>query len=241
MWCLPPAQDARFVAAMEDVLEVYARPFNPLRPLVCLDEAAKQLLGEKRPPLPATSEHPARYDNQYTRNGTCALFMLFQPLAALRHVLVKDRRTAVDYAQVVRYLCDEVHPYAERIILVQDNLNTHGAHSLYEAFAPCEARRLAERIEWHFTPKHASWLNMAEMELSVLARQCLQERSVYKSAVFTRAQCLQERMECKENLERQINAWQERRNQSASRVNWHFTTKDARVKLHKLYPEILPG
>ncbi len=135
-----------------------------------------------------------------------------------------ERRTAVDYAKVVRYLCDEVHPNAERIILVQDNLNTDGAHSLYVAFAPAEARRLAERIEWHFTPKHASWLNMAEMELSVLARQCLQER-----------------MECKENLERQINAWQERRNQSASRVNWHFTTKDARVKLHKLYPKILPG
>lgn len=224
MWCLPPTQDARFVAAMEDVLEVYARPFNSLRPLVCLDEAAKQLLGEKRSPLPATLEHPLRYDNQYTRNGTCALFMLFEPLAALRHVLVKDQRTAVDYASAVRYLCDEVHPYAERIILVQDNLNTHGAHSLYEAFAPCEARRLAERIEWHFTPKHASWLNMAEMELSVLARQCLQER-----------------MECKENLEHQIKAWQERRNQSASRVNWQFTTKDARVKLHKLYPEILPG
>lgn len=224
MWCLPPKHDARFVAAMEDVLEVYARPFDAKRPLVCLDEAAKQLLGEKYPPLPATLEHPLRFDNQYIRNGTCALFMLFEPLAAKRHLIVKERRTGVDYANVVRYLCDQVHPDAERIVLVQDNLNTHGPHSLYEAFAPHEARRLTERIEWHFTPKHASWLNMAEMELSVLARQCLQER-----------------MESKENLERQVKAWQERRNQTASRVNWHFTTKDARVKLRKLYPELLPG
>lgn len=223
MWCLPPQQDARFVAAMEDVLEVYTRPYNPMRPLVCLDEAAKQLLGEKYTPLPATLEHTLRYDHHYTRHGTCALFMLFEPLAAKRHVLVRDQRTAWDYAHVIRYLCDELHPGAQTIVLVQDNLNTHGPHSLYQAFSPGEARRLIERIEWHFTPKHASWLNMAEMELSVLARQCLQER-----------------MESKANLEHHLHAWQQRRNQAASRVNWHFTTKDARIKLKKLYPEILP-
>lgn len=229
MWCIPPQQDARFVAAGalwagEDVLEVYARPYDPVRPVVCLDEAAKQLLGEARSPIEATPDHPLRYDNQYTRSGTCALFMLFEPLAAKRHVQVKARRTGVDYAHTVRYLCDEVHPDAEKIVVVQDNLNTHGPWSLYEAFSPEEARRLCERIEWHYTPKHGSWLNMAELELSVLARQCLQER-----------------MESKENLEHHVQRWQDRRNQTATRVNWHFTTKDARIKLKKLYPDLLPS
>lgn len=224
MWCIPPQQDARFVCAMEDVLEVYARPLDLKRPLVCLDEAAKQLLGEKHQPLPATPQHPLRYDNQYLRHGTCALFMLFEPLNAKRHILVHERRTALDYAHVIRYLCDELHPTAHKIVLVQDNLNTHGPHSLYQAFAPQEARRLSERIEWHFTPRHASWLNMAEIELSVLARQCLQER-----------------MTSQHQLQEQIKVWQQRRNQTATRVNWHFTTKDARNKLSKLYPEILPG
>jgi len=158
------------------------------------------------------------------RNGTCALFMLFEPLAAKRHVLVKERRTALDYAEVVRFLCEEVHPQAQKIVLVQDNLNTHGPWSLYEAFEPHHARHLIERIEWHYTPKHGSWLNMAEMELSVLARQCLSER-----------------MDSKDNLEHQVALWQERRNQTATRVQWHFTTKDARIKLHKLYPQLLPG
>lgn len=209
---------------MEDTLDVYERPLDETRPLVCLDEASKQLLGEVHAPSPVTPEHVARHDNQYVRNGTCAMFMLFEPLNAQRHVIVRERRTALDYAEVVRHLCDVVHPDAERIVLVQDNLNTHGPHSLYQAFPPQEARRLTERIEWHFTPKHASWLNMAEIELSVLARQCLKER-----------------MESKENLVRQIKAWQSRRNQSASKVNWHFTTVDARVKLKKLYPVVLSG
>ncbi len=150
--------------------------------------------------------------------------MLFEPLAAKRHVLVKERRTALDYAEVVRFLCEEVHPQAQKIVLVQDNLNTHGPWSLYEAFEPHHARHLIERIEWHYTPKHGSWLNMAEMELSVLARQCLSER-----------------MDSKDNLEHQVALWQERRNQTATRVQWHFTTKDARIKLHKLYPQLLPG
>lgn len=224
MWCLPPQQDARFVANMEDVLEVYARPYDAKRPVICLDEGAKQLLGEVREPIAMQPGVPLRYDYQYHRGGTCALFMLFEPLAAKRFVAVRERRTALDYALVVKWLCDEVHPDAERIVLVQDNLNTHGSHSLYEAFAPAQARRLAERIEWHYTPKHGSWLNMAELELSVLSRQCLQER-----------------VGSQQNLERHIQAWQERRNTTATRVNWHFTTQNARTKLHKLYPQLLHG
>lgn len=224
MWCIPPQHDARFVAAMEDVLEVYARPYDPQRPVVCLDEAAKQLLGEVRALLPAQPGKPLRYDNEYERHGTCALFMVFEPLAAQRQVQVRERRTAVDYAQVVRHLCDELYAQAERVVLVQDNLNTHGPHSLYEAFAPAQARRLIERIEWHYTPKHGSWLNMAELELSILARQCLQER-----------------MDNQENLQGHVQAWQQRRNQTTTRVQWHFTTQDARTKLSQLYPKILPG
>jgi hypothetical protein len=224
MWCLPPQQDARFVAAMEEVLEVYARPFDPQHPVVCLDEGAKQLLCEVREPLPMKPGQPMRFDNEYERHGTCALFMIFEPLAAKRFVQVKDRRTAVDYAQVVKWLCDQLYPTAHKIIWVQDNLNTHGPHALYQAFAPQEARRVCERIEWHFTPKHASWLNMAELELSVLARQCLQER-----------------METQDNLTRQVQAWQNRRNLTATRVNWHFTTQDARIKLKRLYPQLLRG
>lgn len=224
MWCIPPQEDARFVAAMEDVLEVYARPHDPQRPVVCLDEAAKQLLGEVREPQPAAPGRVARYDNEYERHGTCALFMVFEPLAAKRWVQVKERRTSRDYAHVIQWMLDEAYPHAEKVVLVQDNLNTHGPHSLYQAFAPQEARRLIERIEWHYTPRHGSWLNMAELELSVLARQCLQDR-----------------MESQSNLEQQVQAWQQRRNQTATRVNWHFTTQDARIKLKKLYPSLLPS
>ena len=224
MWCIPPRQDARFVCQMEDVLEVYARPYDPERPVVCLDEAAKQLLQEVREPLPVEPGQPQRYDNEYARNGTCALFMAFEPLAAKRWVQVREQRTAPDYAQVVRWILDEVHPAAQKVVLVQDNLNTHGPHSLYQAFEPQEARRLIERIEWHYTPRHGSWLNMAELELSVLARQCLKPR-----------------MDNRHEVERQVRAWQNRRNHTATRVRWHFTTQDARLKLHRLYPEILPG
>lgn len=209
---------------MEDVLSVYARPYDAQRPVVCLDEAAKQLLGEVKAPVPMQPGQVERFDCQYQRNGTCALFLLFEPLAARRFVQARERRTSLDYAQVVQWMCDELYPDALKIVLVQDNLNTHGPHSLYKAFAPEEARRLIERIEWHFTPKHASWLNMAELELSVLARQCLQER-----------------MEDKDNLTQQVQAWQHRRNQTATRVQWHFTTKGARIKLHRLYPQLLHG
>ena len=224
MWCIPPHQDARFVAAMEDVLEVYERPYDPKRPLVCLDEGAKQILSEVRAPLPMKPAPVERYDNEYERQGTCALFMLSQPLAGQRAVLVRDRRTALDYAHVVRYLCDEVHPDAEVIVVVQDNLNTHGPWSLYEAFPPHEAQRLAQRMEWHYTPKHGSWLNMAEIELGLLARQCLKER-----------------MESRENLEVQVQAWQTRRNAAHAKIDWRFGVQDAHCKLKRLYPVILHG
>ncbi len=224
MWCIPPLQNAAFVCQMEEVLQVYARPYDAKRPQVCLDEAARQILGEVRAPLSAQPGQVERVDNEYERHGTCALFMLFEPLAGKRQVLVRERRTAVDYAHVLRFLCEEVYPHAEQIVLVQDNLNTHGPHSLYEAFPPAQARRLADKIEWHSTPKHGSWLNMAEIELSVLARQCLKER-----------------MESQTHLQQQVAAWQQRRNTATIKVNWRFTTEDARIKLKRLYPTILPG
>ena len=224
MWCIPPQADAHFVAQMEDVLEVYERPYDAQRPVVCLDEAAKQILGDVREPLPMAAGQPVRYDNEYERRGTCALFMLFEPLGSWRQVQVKERRTGMDYAAVIRYLCDEKYPEVEKIVLVQDNLNTHGPHSLYQAFEPHEAQRLAQRIEWHHTPKHGSWLNMAEIELSVLARQCLKER-----------------MESLANLSLQVESWQAQRNAAKVKVEWRFGVQDARCKLKRLYPKILHG
>ena len=236
MWCLPPLADARFVATMEDVLEVYERPYDEQRPVVCLDEAAKQILGEVREPLPmkpasasasasASGGQEERFDNEYERRGTCAMFMLFEPLVSWREVRVRERRTALDYAEVIRYLCDEKYPQVQKIILVQDNLNTHGAWSLYRAFEPHEPhepQRLAQRIEWHYTPKHGSWLNMAEIELSVLARQCLKER-----------------MQSQKILEEQVTAWQQRRNAQKVQVQWRFGLQDARCKIKRLYPKLL--
>jgi hypothetical protein len=222
MWCIPPEQDASFVCAMEDILQVYARPYDVRFPQVCLDEAAKQLLSEVREPIPMTLEHPQCVDNEYKREGTCALFMLFEPLAGKRKVFVRDQRTCLDYAQVIKYLCDEMYPDAVKIILVQDNLNTHGPHSLYKAFPPEEALRLKERIEWHYTPKHGSWLNMAETELSVLSGQCLEAR-----------------MGSLAHLSSEVVAWESCRNSNFCRVDWRFTTEDARIKLKRLYPVIL--
>jgi hypothetical protein len=209
---------------MEDVLEVYSRPYDPACPQVCLDEGARQILSEVREPLPIESGQPARVDNEYKREGTCALFMLFEPLAGKRHVLVRDRRTAKDFAEVVQRLCDEMYPEAERIVLVLDNLNTHGPHSLYERFDPATARRLTEKIEWHFTPKHGSWLNMAEIELSALAVQCLSER-----------------MGSREHLEREVAAWEAARNAESVKADWRFTMDEARNKLKRLYPSLLPS
>ncbi len=220
-WCLPPEGDAEFVAAMEDVLEVYHRPFDPQRPLVCLDEASKQLIGEVAEPVPAEPGQPERIDYEYVRNGTANLFMISEPLTGWRHVEVTDRRTAVDFAEVVRALVEEVYPEAEKVVLVLDNLNTHKLASLYEAFPPERARRIAERLEVHHTPKHGSWLNMAEIELSVLVRQCLDRR-----------------IESREELEREVAAWEEERNERGVEVRWQFTTADARIKLRRLYPAL---
>ena len=203
---------------MEDVLNVYTRPHDPARPLVCLDETSKQLVAETRQPEPMRPGQPARNDYEYKRNGTANLFMLFAPLEGWRHVAVTERRTAIDYAKILRDLADIHFPKAETIVLVQDNLNTHTPASLYEAFEPAEARRIIERFEWHYTPKHGSWLNVAEIELSVLARQCLDRR-----------------IETREELEREVEAWEEDRNERGVEVSWQFTTADARIKLRRLY------
>jgi hypothetical protein len=204
---------------MEDVLDVYHRPDDPKRPLICLDEASKQLVGEVIRPIPARPGQPERFDHEYLRNGTANLFMVSEPLAGWRHVEVTERRTAVDLAEIVRVLVEEVHAEAEKVVLVMDNLNTHRLASLYKAFPPERARRIAERLEIHHTPKHGSWLNMAEIELSALVRQCLDRR-----------------IESAEELRREVEAWAEDRNERGVGVKWQFTTADARIKLHRLYP-----
>jgi len=218
---IPPKANAAFVAAMEDVLEVYTRPRDIKRPLVCLDETSKQLVKETRAPLPMTPSQTRRVDYEYERNGTANLFMLFAPLEGFRHVKVTERRTAIDYAHILKELADVHFAGAEKIILVQDNLNTHCPASLYQAFTPREARRLVQRFEWHFTPKHGSWLNMAEIELSVLASQCLDRRISEKSL-----------------LEVEVAAWKAHRNKNNAKADWQFATKTARVKLKSLYPAI---
>ena len=192
--------------------------------MVCLDEQSKQLIRETRTPIPASPGQPERVDYEYERNGTANLFMTFEPLAGRRRVTVTDRRTKVDFAQVIRELVDEQYPKAEKVVLVMDNLNTHKLSSLYDAFAPEEARRLIGRLEVHHTPKHGSWLNMAETELSVLSRQCLDRRIGEK-----------------EELRAEVGAWEKSRNTTKCRVDWQFTTADARVKLKRLYPSIQTG
>jgi len=221
---IPPKADAEFVAAMEDVLEVYHRPYDEKRPMICLDEASKQLVGEVAEPIPATPGRPERVDYEYVRNGTANLFMASEPLLGWRAVRVTDRRAAVDFAEFVAWLVEEVHEEAEKIVLVMDNLNTHRIASLYEAFPPERARAIAERLEIHHTPKHGSWLNMAEIELSVLAGQCLDRR-----------------IGSREELEREVAAWEEDRNERMVGVNWRFTTADARIKLRHLYPATQHG
>lgn len=206
---------------MEDVLSVYTRPRDPDRPVVCLDEASKQLVAETRLPLAMQPGRPARVDCEYERHGTANLFMMFAPIEGWRHVEVTDRRTAVDYAQVLKDLADVHFAKAETIVLVQDNLNTHAAASLYEAFPAAEARRLVERFEWHYTPKHGSWLNLAESELGVLASQCLDRRIPDKQTIAD-----------------EVAAWVENRNAHYAAADWRFTTEDARVKLKTLYPSL---
>jgi len=204
---------------MEDVLDVYHRPRDHDRPLVCFDECSKQLIKETRKPIPMQEGQQERYDYEYERNGTANLFMIFAPLEGRRHIKVTDRHTSVDFAHALKEISDIHFPDAKQIVIVQDNLNTHNKASLYEAFPAPEARRLAERFEWHFTPKHGSWLNMAESELGVVSTQCLDRR-----------------IPDKQTLIKEIAAWEKDRNANCATANWQFTTSDARIKLKSLYP-----
>jgi hypothetical protein len=223
-WVIPPRANAEFVCAMEDVLEVYTRPYDPARPVVCLDELSKQLVAETRVPLPAEPGQPERVDYEYERCGTANLFLTGEPLAGRRHVTVTERRTAVDFAHEVRDLLEVRYPHAEQVVLVMDNLNTHKPAALYEAFEPAVARAPIERLEIHHTPKHGSWLNVAEIELSILGRQCLDRR-----------------IPDFDTLTREVAAWEQARNANSQGVNWRFTTPDARIKLKRLYPSIQSG
>jgi hypothetical protein len=222
-WCIPPEANAEFVCCMEDVLAVYQRPFDPKRPLLCMDEISKQLLADSRPARPMQPDRPERYDYEYVRHGTANVFMFFAPLLGQRHLKVTDRRTRTDWAEAMREIIDVHFPEAEMIDLVMDNLNTHGPASFYEAFEPAEARRLAAKLEIHYTPKHGSWLNMAEIELSILHRQCLDRR-----------------LPDQETVQREAAAWEQERNAAQMTVDWRFTTTDARIKLKRLYPSISP-
>lgn len=206
---------------MEDVLDVYQRPYDAQRPQVCLDEISKVLRSTPRGELPREPGKPRREDYEYARHGTCALFLAVEPLAGQRHVWVRSRRTKLDFAEVLRDLVDEVYPQADKIVLVVDNLNIHHPACLYERFEPAEARRIAAKIEWHYTPEHGSWLNVAECELSVLKRQCLKAR-----------------MSAIETVIDQVAAWQTHRNQAQSTIDWRFTADDARIKLKRLYPVV---
>ena len=205
---------------MEDVLEVYQRPYDPSFPVVCMDESSKQLVGEVTAPIPAAPGHPHLQDDEYVRKGVAEIFMEVEPLAGRRHVAVTERRTRIDWANHIRDMLDLRYPKAEKVVLVMDNLNTHGVASLYAAFPPDEALRMARRLEIHYTPKHGSWLNIAEIELSVLKRQCLAERIPEM-----------------ETMRRKVTAWIQARNTRQTKVNWQFTTADARVKLKRLYPK----
>lgn len=210
---------ADFVWKMEDVLDLYAEAFDPRRPWVCFDEKPYQLLSDVRAPLPPAPGRPKRIDYEYKREGTCNLFLFLDPHRAWRRLEVTEQRTAVDFAHPMRWLVEEVYPEAEVIRVVLDNLNTHSPASLYQAFAPAEARRIARRLQFHYTPKHASWLNMAEIEFSVLERQCLDRRLPSREAVT-----------------REVTAWEADRNQTGATIHWRFTTTDARTKLHRFYP-----
>jgi hypothetical protein len=206
---------------MEDVLDVYKREYDPKRPQICMDEMPKQLLADKRAPLPMKPGQRQKQDYEYERNGTCNVFMLFEPLAGKRYIETQSHRKAVDWAQVMKALSDQYYPDADVIVLVMDNLNTHKLASFYEAFEPEEAHRLSRRFEIHYTPKHGSWLNMAEIELSALVRQCLNRRILDQNDLHAEAQ-----------------AWVSERNDKAVKVDWRFTTADARIKLKHLYPKI---
>lgn len=220
-WCIPSKEDADFVACMEDVLDVYELPYNPARPVVCMDEKPYQLSGDVREPLPMRPGDDRKTDSEYKRNGTCSIFAFVEPLGGRRHVSVHEHRTAIDWAQEIQYLSDVMFPEAEKIILVMDNLNTHKAASLYKAFPPAEARRIIKRLEIHYTPKHGSWLDIAEIELNVMTRQCLSRR-----------------IDTINRLKSELSAWETERNRDEATIRWHFQTGDAREKLISLYPII---
>jgi len=207
---------------MEDILEIYKRPYDPNKPLICMDETSKQLVKETRQPISAQPGQLARFDYEYERNGVCNIFMFYNPFGGKRYVSITDRRTKQDWAFQIKELLDVHMPNVEKIALVMDNLNTHKGASLYEAFPPAEARRLLNRLEFHYTPKHASWLNIAEIELRVLSGQCLNRRIPDKQA-----------------LQKEVNAWQKQRNFLHAKVDWQFSTDDARIKLKRLYPTLL--
>ena len=206
---------------MEDVIQTYMLPYDPKRPVVCFDEASRQLFGEVRPPLPPRPGKHAKADYEYERKGTCNLFMMCEPLRGWRHVKVTDRRTRRDYAECIKELADLHYPEAEKIVLVQDNLNTHSGGSLYERFPPQEARRLLDRIEWHYTPKHGSWVNMAETEIGIVNGQCLDRRLDSQSKVVS-----------------EVAAWEKKRNARRVCIHWTFSLAAARQKLRKIYPSI---
>jgi len=218
---IPPAQSAEFVYRMEDVLDVYHLPYNPDYPVVCFDESSKQLVTEKRTSVPAQPGQLERYDYEYQRNGVRNFFLFFSPLASWRHVKVTMQRTHLEWAYCMKDLVDVHFPEATRICVIQDNLNTHNPAFLYEVFEPADAKRILDKLEFHFTPKHGSWLNMAEIEFSVLTRQCLNRRIGDEASLI-----------------RETASWEEIRNQTQATVNWQFTTDDARIKLKKLYPSI---
>jgi DDE superfamily endonuclease len=220
MWCIPPKHNAEFVFHMENVLEVYQRRYDPRFPLICMDELSKQLTIETQTPLPVQPGRPECFDYEYVRNGTANVFAFTEPLTGWRHIAVTDQRTRTDWAHEIRKLVDVHRPDAERITLVMDNLNTHSLGSLYEAFPPQEARRIIHRLEVVHTPKHGSWLNMAEIELNVLTRQCLARRIPDKQTLID-----------------ETTAWQNKRNGKQARIDWQFTADDARIKLKHLYPK----
>jgi hypothetical protein len=217
-WCIPEVS-TEFVACMEDVLDLYAEPYDPMRPKVNFDETSKQLIKETRQSLPAQPGQPPRYDYEYERQGTRNLFLCTEPQAGWRHINVTEQRTMLDFAHQMQWLVDVAYPEAEVVRVVLDNLNTHRAASLYEAFAPAEARRIVKKLEFHYTPKHGSWLNMAEIELSVLQRQCLDRRIADETT-----------------LAHEIAAWEKERNEKQATIDWRFSVTDAREKLKRLYP-----
>ena len=220
-WKIPPNQNASFVAAMEDVLEVYARPHDPEFPVVCMDESSMQLIGEVSDPIPAAPGHPKLVDDEYVRNGVASIFLEVEALGGKRAVKITQTRTRVDWAHFIKEMLEERYPQAQKVVLVMDNLNTHSTASLYTAFPPNEAKALADRLEIHYTPKHGSWLNIAEIELSVLKRQCL----VGRIADI-------------ETMKAEVKAWNEDRNNQQNKVDWQFRTEDARIKLKRFYTKI---